>query len=260
MPAKFVAAIDHGTTSTRCILFDHVGKPGAIAQRAQTMHYPKPGWVELDMNEVWNRTQECIHEALRSAGAAPADVAAIGITNERESVVLWDRRTGQPVAPAIVWQDTRTAAAVDALAADGGIERLQDRTGLPISTYSSALKLGWLLDQDRATREAAERGDLLFGTPDSWLLWNLTGGPDGGVHATDPTNACRTLLMNLHTLEWDQDLLDLMRIPRRFFRRSALRVRCTAAPSASCPACRSRESSGTSRPRCLVTPASTTVT
>jgi glycerol kinase len=128
--------------------------------------------------------------------------------------VLWERRTGRPVARSIVWQDTRTAAAADALAADGGIQRLQDRTGLPISTYSSALKLGWLLDQDRATREAADRGDLLFGTPDTWLLWNLTGGPDGGVHATDPTNACRTLLMNLHTLEWDQDLLDLLRIPR----------------------------------------------
>jgi glycerol kinase len=180
MAAKFVAAIDHGTTSTRCILFDQLGSPTAIAQRGQTMHYPRPGWVELDMEEVWNRTQECIHEALRAAGAAPADVAAIGITNERESVVLWDRRTGRPVAPAIVWQDTRTAAAADALAADGGIQRLQDRTGLPISTYSSALKLGWLLDQDRATREAADRGDLLFGTPDTWLLWNLTGGPDGG--------------------------------------------------------------------------------
>jgi glycerol kinase len=209
-----VAAIDHGTTSTRCILFDQLGTPIAIAQRGQAMHFPRPGWVELDMEEVWNRTQECIHEALRSAGAAPADVAGIGITNERESVVLWDRQTGRPVARAIVWQDTRTAAAADALAADGGIHRLQDRTGLPISTYSSALKLRWLLDQDRSRREAADRGDLLFGTPDTWLLWNLTGGADGGVHATDPTNACRTLLMNLHTLQWDQDLLDLMEIPR----------------------------------------------
>ena len=214
MTVKFVAAIDHGTTSTRCILFDKLGAPIAVAQRGQTMHYPRPGWVELDMEEVWNRTQECIHEALGSAGAAPADIAGIGITNERESVVLWDRRTGRPVARSIVWQDTRTAAAADALAADGGIQRLQDRTGLPISTYSSALKLGWLLDQDRARREAAVRGDLLFGTPDTWLLWNLTGGPEGGVHATDPTNASRTLLMNLHTLEWDQDLLDLLRIPR----------------------------------------------
>src|SRR5437879_503191 len=158
MAAKFVAAIDHGTTSTRCILVDRVGSPIAIAQRAQTMHYPRPGWVELDMEEVWNRTQECVHEALCSAGAAPADVAGIGITNERESVVLWDRRTGRPVARAIVWQATRTAAAVDALAADGGIQRLQDRTGLPISTYSSALKLGWLLDQDPERRAAAPGG------------------------------------------------------------------------------------------------------
>jgi glycerol kinase len=214
MAARYVAAIDHGTTSTRCVLFDARGAPVAMTQRAQTMHYPRPGWVELDMAEVWNRTQDCIHETLRAAGATTADVAGIGITNERESVVLWDRRTGCPVANSITWQDVRTADAADALAADGGIWRLQDRTGLPISTYSSALKLGWLLDQDRARREAAERGDLLFGTPDTWLLWNLTGGPDGGVHATDPTNASRTLLMNVHTLDWDQDLLDLLEIPR----------------------------------------------
>jgi glycerol kinase len=214
MAAKFVAAIDHGTTSTRCMLFNELGAPIAIAQREQRMHYPKPGWVELDMDEVWKRTQECIHEAFSSAGAGPADVAGIGITNERESVVLWERRTGRPVARSIIWQDTRTAAAVDALAADGGIYRFQDRTGLPISTYSSALKLAWLLDQDPERRDSAGRGDLLFGTPDTWLLWNLTGGPNGGVHATDPTNASRTLLMNLHTLDWDQDLLDTMGIPR----------------------------------------------
>jgi len=214
MPNRFVAAIDHGTTSTRCILFDRHGEPTAIAQRAHTMHYPKPGWVELDMGEVWRVTRECIHEALSSAGASPADVAGIGITNERETVVLWDRRTGKPVARSITWQDTRTAAAADALAADGGLNRFQDRTGLTISTYSSALKLAWLLDQEPTRREAAERGDLLFGTPDTWLLWNLTGGPDGGVHATDPTNASRTLLMNLHTLDWDEDLLETMQIPR----------------------------------------------
>jgi glycerol kinase len=177
------------------------------------MRYPQPGWVELDMDEVWQRTQECIHEALKSAGASPADVAGIGITNERETVVLWDRRTGRPVAPAITWQDLRTAAAADALAADGGIDRFQQRTGLPISTYSSALKLSWLLDQEPTRRDAAQRGDLLFGTPDTWLLWNLTGGPNGGVHATDPTNASRTLLMNLHTLEWDDELLETMKIP-----------------------------------------------
>jgi glycerol kinase len=154
MAAKFVAAIDHGTTSTRCILFDQLGTPIAIAQREQSMHYPGPGWVELDMGEVWGHTQECIHEALSSAGAGPGDVAAIGITNERESVVLWDRRTGQPVARSIIWQDTRTASAADALAAEGGIWRFQDRTGLPIATYSSALKLAWLLDQDPARRVA----------------------------------------------------------------------------------------------------------
>jgi glycerol kinase len=151
MAAKFVAAIDHGTTSTRCMLFNQKGRPVATAQRAQTMHYPRPGWVELDMDEVWQRTQECIHEALGSAGASSADVTGIGITNERESVVLWDRRTGHPVARSITWQDTRTAAAADALAADRGIHRFQQRTGLPISTYSSAVKLGWLLDQDPTT-------------------------------------------------------------------------------------------------------------
>ena len=213
MAAKFVAAIDHGTTSTRCMLFDGKGRPVATAQRAQTMYYPQPGWVELDMGEVWQVTQQCIHEALGSVGASSADVAGIGITNERESVVLWDRRTGRPVARSITWQDTRTADAADALAAEVGIHRFQQRTGLPISTYSSALKLAWLLDQDPTRREAASRGDLLFGTPDCWLLWNLTGGPAGGVHATDPTNASRTLLMNLQTLQWDEELLDLMKIP-----------------------------------------------
>jgi glycerol kinase len=214
MAARFVAAIDHGTTSTRCILFEPDGTPAAVAQREQTMHYPRPGWVELDMEQVWQRTQECIHGALAAAGAVAGDVAAIGIANERESVVLWDRRTGRPVARSITWQDTRTAADADALAADGGINRFQSTTGLPISTYSSALKLGWLLDEEPSRRAAAERGDLLFGTPDTWLLWNLTGGPDGGVHATDPSNASRTLLMNLHTLDWDDDLLEAMDIPR----------------------------------------------
>jgi len=214
MAARFVAAVDHGTTSTRCILFDANGTPAAIAQREQTMYYPRPGWVELDMGQVWEGTRACIHEALAAAGASAADVAAIGIANERESVVLWDRRTGRPVGHSITWQDTRTAAAADALAADGGIDRFRDTTGLPISTYSSALKLRWLLDQDRARRAAAERGDLLFGTPDTWLLWNLTGGPRGGVHATDPSNAARTLLMDLRTLDWDDDLLDVMGIPR----------------------------------------------
>jgi glycerol kinase len=209
-----IAAIDHGTSSTRCILFDRDGAPVATEQREQTMHYPQPGWVELDMAEVWTNTSACIEGALRSAGVQAGDVAAVGITNERESVVLWDRRTGQPVAPTITWQDTRTAEAADALAADGGIDRFQQRTGLPISAYSSALKLAWLLDQEPSRRDAAERGDLLFGTPDTWLLWNLTGGPDGGVHATDPTNACRTLLMDLRTLEWDPELLELMRVPR----------------------------------------------
>src|SRR4051794_20274870 len=167
MAARFVAAIDHGTTSTRCILFAPDGTPAAIAQREQTMYSPRPGWVELDMEQVWQRTRECIHDALDTVGATAADVAAIGIANERESVVLWDRRTGRPVGHSITWQDTRTAADADALAADGGIDRFRLTTGLPISTYSSALKLRWLLAEDDDRRAAAERGDLLFGTPDT---------------------------------------------------------------------------------------------
>jgi glycerol kinase len=189
MAARFVAAVDHGTTSTRCILFDANGTPVATAQRERTMDYSRPGWVELDMEQVWEGTHGCIHEALAAAGTGAEDVAAIGIDNERESVVLWDRRTGRPVAHSITWQDTRTAADADALAADGGIDRFRQTTGLPISTYSSALKLRWLFDEDRVRRAAAECGDLLLGTPDTWLLWNLTGGP--GAVCTRPTRATR---------------------------------------------------------------------
>jgi glycerol kinase len=185
MTPRFVAAIDHGTTSTRCILFTRDGKPAAAAQHEQTMHYPQTGWVELDMDEVWQRTRAAIHDALAAARASTADVAAIGLANERESVVLSDRRTGRTVAPPITWQDTRTAPDADALAADGGIDRFRGLTGLPISTYSSALKLKWLLDEDPSRRAAADRGDLLFGTPDTWLLWNLTGAPTAAC--TRPT-------------------------------------------------------------------------
>src|ERR1700741_1274264 len=166
------------------------------------------------MDEVGRRTQGSIPDALGSSGASPADVAGIGISNERETVVLWDRRTGRPVAPAITWQDTRTAAAADSLAADGGIHRLPPGARLAVPGDLAALKLSWLLDQDATRRDAAQRGDLLFGTPDTWLLWNLPGGPNGGVHATDPTNAGRTLLMNLNSLEWDDELLETMKIPR----------------------------------------------
>jgi glycerol kinase len=208
-----VAAIDHGTSSTRCLLFDRDGLVVAMHQLEQTVSTPRPGWVELDMAEVWQHTQECVAGALAAAGAAAADVAAVGIANQRESAVLWERASGRPVGPSLVWQDTRTAAAAAALAAQGGVDRFRDRTGLPISTYSTALKLQWLLDAEPGRRAAAERGELLFGTPDTWLLWNLTGGPRGGVHATEPSNASRTLLMNIASLRWDAELIELMRIP-----------------------------------------------
>jgi glycerol kinase len=208
-----VAAIDHGTSSTRCVLFGRDGAQVAEHRLPQAVHTPRPGWVELDMAEVAATVDACVRGALDAAGTTAADVAAVGIANQRESAVLWERATGRPVARSIVWQDTRTDRAVAALVAEGGVDRFRKRTGLPVSTYSTALKLQWLLDEDPARRTAAERGELLAGTSDSWLVWNLTGDSDGGAHVTDPSNASRTMLMDLRRLEWDQDLLDLLRIP-----------------------------------------------
>jgi glycerol kinase len=209
-----VAAIDHGTSATRCVLLGGDGTPVAEHRLSQAVHTPRPGWVELDMEEVARNVAACVEAVLRAAGATAGDVAAVGIANQRESAVLWERATGRPVAHSIVWQDTRTDAAVAALVAEGGVDRFRDRTGLPVSTYSTALKLQWLLDEDPARRAAAERGELLAGTSDSWLAWNLTGGPHGGVHITDPSNASRTMLMDLRRLDWDEELLDVCRIPR----------------------------------------------
>jgi glycerol kinase len=216
---SYVAAIDQGTTSSRCILFDHDGKPVASRQLEHAQITPRPGWVEHDADEIVERVLTCVQVAIREAGIGPRELVAIGIGNQRETTVVWDRRTGRPVHNAIVWQDTRTADACTRLAGDeaGGIDRFRAKTGLPISTYSSALKLGWILDEG-GHRAAAERGDLLFGTIDSWLTWQLTGGTDGGaagggVHVTDVTNASRTMLMNLETLEWDSELLEAIRIP-----------------------------------------------
>ncbi|MBX3195957.1 MAG: glycerol kinase GlpK [Microbacteriaceae bacterium] len=214
MSARFVVAIDQGTTSSRAIVFDHSGTPVATGQREHAQHLPRPGWVEHDAAEIRDTVDAVLAEALDAAGASAADVAAVGITNQRETAVVWDRATGEPIAPAIVWQDTRTQDAVDALAAHGGTDRFREQTGLPLATYFSATKIGWILDHVEGARPRAEAGELAFGTTDSWVLWNLTGGPDGGVHATDVTNASRTMLMDLRTLAWDDGLLDAFGIPR----------------------------------------------
>jgi glycerol kinase len=211
---QYVVAIDQGTTSTRAIVFDRAGQPVATGQREHRQHFPRAGWVEHDATEIRDNTDAVLAEALEAAGATAADVAAIGITNQRETAVLWDRTTGEPISPAIVWQDTRTQDLVDRLAADGGVDRFRERTGLPLATYFSATKIAWMLDHVDGARERAERGELAFGTTDTWVLWNLTGGPDGGVHATDVTNASRTLLMDLAALAWHDDLLVAFGIPR----------------------------------------------
>ena len=209
--ARHIVAIDQGTTSTRAIVFDDRGRIVSSGQREHRQHFPKPGWVEHDAMEIWRNTRHVIGEALADAGITRHDVAAIGITNQRETAVVWDRATGKPIHPAIVWQDTRTQDAVDALAADGGVRRFAEKTGLPLATYFSATKIAWILDNVDGARARAEAGELAFGTIDTWLLWNLTGGT---VHATDVTNASRTLLMDLATLDWDDELCATFRVPR----------------------------------------------
>ncbi len=212
--ARYVAAIDQGTTSTRAILFDADARIRALAQREHEQIHRHPGWVEHDALEIWQRTREVIDEALASARASAADVAAIGITNQRETTVVWDRETGKPVHEAIVWQDTRTAGLVRELAGEEGPDRLRERVGLPLSTYFSGPKIAWILEHVSGARERAHSGELAFGNVDAWLLWNLTGGVHGGVHATDATNASRTMLMDLQTLAWHEPSLELMGIPR----------------------------------------------
>jgi glycerol kinase len=212
--SRYVAAIDQGTTSTRVILFDADGRIVAADQREHEQINPRAGWVEHDPHEIWRRTREVIDGALARPGIEAAEVAAIGIANQRETTVVWDRRTGEPVHNAIVWQDTRTDALVRELAGASGVDRLRDSVGLPLSSYFSGPKITWILENVHGARERAEAGELAFGTIDTWLLWNLTGGPDGGVHATDPTNASRTMLMDLRTLDWHEPSLDLMGIPR----------------------------------------------
>lgn len=212
---RFVAAIDQGTTGTRCIVFDDRGQQRASAYEEHRQIYPQPGWVEHDASEIWEKTVRVTRAALAQAGLAPRDLAGLGITNQRETTVVWDAETGTPLANAIVWQDTRTLAQCQALI-DGGHEPLiRSRTGLVVATYFSGPKLAWLLDHVPGLRAKAERAQALFGTIDSWLIWNLTGGPHGGAHVTDVTNASRTLLMDLRTLDWDPELLQLLRIPRQ---------------------------------------------
>jgi len=211
--ADYVLAIDQGTTSSRAIIFD---KSGSIVSSGQLEHeqiFPKAGWVEHDPKEIWNNTREVIGQALSRANLTRHDIAAVGITNQRETAVVWDKTTGEPIYNAIVWQDTRTQPIVDRLAADGGVERFKEIVGLPLATYFSGTKIVWILENVEGAREKAEAGDLIFGTTDTWVLWNLTGGVNGGVHATDVTNASRTLFMDLTTLSWRQDVLDVFGVP-----------------------------------------------
>lgn len=210
---SFVVAIDQGTTSTRAVVIDASGRIVASGQLEHAQLFPRPGWVEHDPVEIWRNTREVIGLALSRADITRRDVAAVGITNQRETVVVWDRRTGEPVHPAIVWQDTRTQDDVDRLAADGGTDRFREATGLPLATYFSAAKIAWILDHVPGARARAEAGELAFGTPDSWIVWNLTGGPEGGIHVTDVTNASRTQLLDLRTLAWDPTLLEVFGIP-----------------------------------------------
>jgi glycerol kinase len=210
----YVGAIDQGTTSSRFIVFDHAGTIVSVDQKEHEQIYPKPGWVEHDPLEIWRNTQSVIDEALSRKGLKARDLAAVGITNQRETTLLWDKATGEPLHNALVWQDTRVDGLVESFARDGGRDRLRTKTGLPLASYFSGLKLRWLLDRVPEARENAARGDALFGTVDSWLVWRLSGGAQGGRHITDVTNASRTQLMDLSTLRWDDEILDLFDIPR----------------------------------------------
>ena len=211
MPA-YIAAIDQGTTSTRFIVFDAAGRTVACAQKEHSQIYPQPGWVEHDAEEIWRRTEEVMAEAMEQAGLKAADLAAVGITNQRETTLLWNKKTGKPLANAIVWQDMRVAADVARMASEIGDDFFRRRTGLPLSTYFSALKLRWLLENIPGARRQAEAGEILFGNVDAFLLWKLSGG---AVHATDVTNASRTQLMGLQSLDWDAELLRAFGIPRQ---------------------------------------------
>ncbi|MFO7688939.1 MAG: glycerol kinase GlpK [Cryobacterium sp.] len=211
--SDYVLAIDQGTTSSRAIIFDKAGSIVSTGQLEHEQIFPQAGWVEHDAAQIWNNVREVIGQALSKANLTRHDIRAVGITNQRETAVVWDKNTGVPAYNAIVWQDTRTQPIVDRLAADGGVERFKQKVGLPLATYFSGTKIVWILENVPGAREKADAGDLIFGTTDSWVLWNLTGGIDGGVHATDVTNASRTLFMDLETLQWDEDILAIFGVP-----------------------------------------------
>jgi glycerol kinase len=211
---KYVGAIDQGTTSSRFIVFDKHGSVVSVAQKEHKQIYPKPGWVEHDPMEILGNTNEVIGAALARANLSSSDLAAVGITNQRETTVLWDKATGQPLCNALVWMDTRTDQLVHRFTRNGGQDRFRGKTGLPLATYFSGLKLLWILENVEGARQKAEKGDALFGTIDSWMTWNLTGGTHGGIHVTDVTNASRTMLIDLATCEWDAEMLQTFNIPR----------------------------------------------
>lgn len=211
---QYIMAIDQGTTSTRAMLFNHAGEVVGGKQKEHEQHYPKPGWVEHDPLEIWSATQFVVQGVLNEQNLTAGDIAAIGITNQRETTLVWNRETGKPYYPAIVWQDTRTDSICNQLAGDGGQDRFRKITGLPLSTYFSGPKIAWMLEHVPGLRDDAERGKAIFGNIDTWLVWNLTGGTKGGSHLTDVTNASRTFLMNINTLEWDEGMLSTLRIPR----------------------------------------------
>ncbi|MGO4691692.1 glycerol kinase GlpK [Glaciibacter sp. 2TAF33] len=210
----YILAIDQGTTSSRAIIFDKSGSIVSSGQKEHKQIFPQAGWVEHDPKEIWDNTREVIGQALSKANITRHNIQAVGITNQRETAVVWDKTTGEPVYNAIVWQDTRTQPIVDRFAADGGVERFKQKVGLPLATYFSGTKIVWILENVEGAREKAEAGNLLFGNTDAWVLWNLTGGVDGGVHATDVTNASRTLFMDLETLQWDEEILGIFNVPR----------------------------------------------
>ena len=212
--SKYIAAIDQGTTSTRCMIFNHVGESVGLHQLEHEQIMPQAGWVEHDPLEIWERTQTVITGALEAADTTAAEIAAVGITNQRETTVIWDKNSGKPYANAVVWMDTRTDKIVAELSKEGGQDRFRSQTGLPLATYFSGLKIKWLLDNVDGLREAAEAGDAIFGNIDTWLVWNLTGGPNGGVHVTDVTNASRTILMNLDGTTWNDEIIQSLGIPK----------------------------------------------
>ncbi|MER7548333.1 glycerol kinase GlpK, partial [Spirillospora sp. NPDC127506] len=226
--ADFVGALDQGTTSTRFMIFDHGGNEVARHQLEHEQILPRAGWVEHDPTEIWERTRAVIQSTLTKADLSHGDLAAVGITNQRETAVVWNRRTGRPYYNAIVWQDTRTDRIAAALERDGRGDVIRRKAGLPPATYFSAGKVQWILENVEGVREAAESGDAIFGNMDTWVLWNLTGGKDGGVHVTDPTNASRTMLMDLETLDWDDQLLSFFGIPRAMLPE----IRPSSAPEA----------------------------